>query len=191
MSSKTKNYELHKIDLNDAPPDITVLNQNWDKLDTKLKEVNDLIEQINRELVNIGKIDLSGKADLVNGKVPENQLPEFSVDLSGKADLVEGKVPMEQLPEFSAVDGVSVTLTTNWSEQSNGAFAQTITVAGVTEDNEVVVDCKLSGTNIDGDIKIMEAWGCVNYATQATNSLTFYCYGDVPTTSIPLNVVVM
>lgn len=36
MSSKTTNYNLHKIDLTDAPPDITVLNQNWDIIDTKL-----------------------------------------------------------------------------------------------------------------------------------------------------------
>lgn len=36
MSSKTTNYNLHKIDLTDAPPDITVLNQNWDKIDQEL-----------------------------------------------------------------------------------------------------------------------------------------------------------
>ena len=36
MSSKTTNFNLHKIDLTDAPPDITVLNQNWDKIDQKL-----------------------------------------------------------------------------------------------------------------------------------------------------------
>ena len=38
MSSKTTNYNLHKIDLNDSPPDITVLNQNFDILDEKLNE---------------------------------------------------------------------------------------------------------------------------------------------------------
>lgn len=43
MSSKTTNYELHKIDLTDAPPDITVLNQNWDTLDTELKNTVDAI----------------------------------------------------------------------------------------------------------------------------------------------------
>ena len=37
MASKTTNYNLHKIDLTDAPPDITVLNQNWDTIDEKLK----------------------------------------------------------------------------------------------------------------------------------------------------------
>ena len=36
MSSKTTNFNLHKIDLTDAPPDITVLNQNWDKIDQEL-----------------------------------------------------------------------------------------------------------------------------------------------------------
>ena len=36
MSSKTTNYNLHKIDLNDSPPDITVLNQNFDTIDEKL-----------------------------------------------------------------------------------------------------------------------------------------------------------
>lgn len=36
MSSKTTNFNLHKIDLTDAPPDITVLNQNWDAIDAAL-----------------------------------------------------------------------------------------------------------------------------------------------------------
>ena len=34
MSSQTTNLKLHKIDLTDSPPDITVLNANWDALDT-------------------------------------------------------------------------------------------------------------------------------------------------------------
>lgn len=41
MSSKTTNFNLHKIDLTDAPPDITVLNANWDTLDTQLKTLTD------------------------------------------------------------------------------------------------------------------------------------------------------
>lgn len=38
MSSKTTNFNLHKIDLTDAPPDITVINGNWDTIDAKLHE---------------------------------------------------------------------------------------------------------------------------------------------------------
>lgn len=36
MSSKTTNYNMHKIDLADSPPDITVLNQNFDKIDEEM-----------------------------------------------------------------------------------------------------------------------------------------------------------
>jgi hypothetical protein len=44
MSTTTTNLKLHKIDLSDAPPDITVLNQNWDTLDAKLKEHSDKLD---------------------------------------------------------------------------------------------------------------------------------------------------
>ena len=37
MASQTPNYNLNKIDLTDAPPDITVLNSNFDTIDTQLK----------------------------------------------------------------------------------------------------------------------------------------------------------
>lgn len=43
MSSKTPNFNLHKIDLTDAPPDITVLNQNWDILDAELENARNSV----------------------------------------------------------------------------------------------------------------------------------------------------
>jgi len=88
--------------------------------------------------------------------------------------------------------GITATLSASgWTEQSDGSYAQTVSVAGVTEDNQVVVDVALSGSDMDADIEVLKAWGYVNRASQAVDSLTFYCYGDVPTVSIPLNVVVM
>lgn len=42
MAKKTTNYNLHKIDLTDAPPDITVLNPNFDTIDTELKKTTDV-----------------------------------------------------------------------------------------------------------------------------------------------------
>ena len=52
MSSKTTNFNLHKIDLTDAPPDITVLNQNWDTIDSELKKMGGLTTLIG--LTSIG-----------------------------------------------------------------------------------------------------------------------------------------
>lgn len=41
MATKTTNYNLHKFDLQDAPPDITVINESMDIIDAKLKEISD------------------------------------------------------------------------------------------------------------------------------------------------------
>lgn len=41
MSTTTTNYGFVKPELTDAPPDITVMNENWDKLDTKIKELDE------------------------------------------------------------------------------------------------------------------------------------------------------
>lgn len=41
MASTTTNYTLNKIDLSDAPPDITVLNDNWDIIDEALLALQD------------------------------------------------------------------------------------------------------------------------------------------------------
>lgn len=57
MSSKTTNYNLHKIDLTDAPPDITVLNQNWDTIDNELKS----------RLPLDGSVAMTGDLKLGNG----------------------------------------------------------------------------------------------------------------------------
>ena len=38
---QTTNYSLNKIELADSPPDITVLNPNFDKIDTELKNLSD------------------------------------------------------------------------------------------------------------------------------------------------------
>ena len=168
MSTMTENLGLTKPELTDVA-DITAINRNWDILDEKLKDFETSMNEVNNTLENFDGVDLSGKADL-----DEN-----------------GKIPAEQLPEFSTVDGVTAVLSTNWTEQADGTFAQSVTVMGVETESEVVVDCNLTGSDIDADIAVMEAWGCVNRAKQATNSLTFYCYADKPTVAIPINVVVM
>lgn len=92
----------------------------------------------------------------------------------------------------AAIHGLPATLTpSGWLEQSDGSFAQTVPVAGVKADNENMVDVALSGADIDADVAVLTAWGCVNRASQAAGALTFYCYGDKPDVAIPLNVVVM
>ena len=135
--------------------------------------------------LKLNKPELNDAADITqldtNWDTLDGKLKEIDEQFDNLDDLVG-----------SGIDGVQKTLAPNiWTKQSDGTYAQTITVDTVTTESEVVVDCNLTGTDIDADIEVMEAWGCVNRAAQATNSLTFYCYADKPTVAIPINVVVM
>lgn len=46
MATNTSNYNLVKPALSDAPPDITKLNDNWDKIDQLLKNHSDKVRPI-------------------------------------------------------------------------------------------------------------------------------------------------
>lgn len=43
VASKTTNYNFHKIDLADSPPDISLINPNWDEIDRLLKSLSDAL----------------------------------------------------------------------------------------------------------------------------------------------------
>lgn len=58
---KTTNFELNKIELTDAPADITVLNPNWDKIDETLKEHDGRTDYITSMTVTDGKITYNKK----------------------------------------------------------------------------------------------------------------------------------
>lgn len=65
---KTQNYGFNKPELSDSPPDITVMNSNWDTIDKKIKENTD---NINKNSEDIGKITL---------KKNENRITIFNAD---------------------------------------------------------------------------------------------------------------
>jgi S-adenosylhomocysteine hydrolase len=52
MSKTTENLNLTKLELTDVA-DITLLNENWDKIDSKMVELEETIDE------KIGNIDLS------------------------------------------------------------------------------------------------------------------------------------
>lgn len=43
MATYTPNYNLVKIELADSPPDITVLNENFDTIDTELRNAGGFV----------------------------------------------------------------------------------------------------------------------------------------------------
>ena len=69
MANKTTNYKLTKP-LESEFYDVGVQNENMDKIDTQMKANADAIEALQK--------GQSGKADLVDGKVPAEQLPNMN-----------------------------------------------------------------------------------------------------------------
>lgn len=76
MANKTTNYKLTKP-LESEFYDVGVQNENMDKIDTQMKANADAVEALQK--------GQSGKADLVNGKVPAEQLPNMNYDPKGTA----------------------------------------------------------------------------------------------------------
>ena len=76
MANKTTNYKLTKP-LESEFYDVGVQNENMDKIDTQMKANADAIEALQK--------GQSGKADLVDGKVPAEQLPNMNYDPKGTA----------------------------------------------------------------------------------------------------------
>lgn len=94
---------------------------------------------------------------------------------------------------LSGVSGASVVLTAaGWTQQENGSYAQTVSITGkgLTVNSNVIADCALSMSDLDADVEVLTAWGYVNNATLATDSITFYCYAATPDINIPVSVVI-
>ena len=103
---------------------------------------------------------------------------------------VNGQTGDVEIQSGSEAASYTATLTTSGWAQSGSRYAQTVNVTGVTASTPVVlVDVALSGTDIDADAAVLEAWQhpSANNVAQGNGTLTFYSY-EVPAVNIPINV---
>lgn len=86
---QTTNYNLVKIELDDSPADITVLNQNWDKIDTEMKTLDGKTGgTVTGELTISGKVTANDGLDVAGGIVNGG---EYKL----KVDITKGQTPAE------------------------------------------------------------------------------------------------
>lgn len=79
-----------------------------------------------------------------------------------------------------------------YNNTGNATYTQSVNVSGVTTSTEIIiVDVNLSSSDINANITTLNDWACINDCDQGNGTLTFICYGDAPTTSIPVSIVVM
>ena len=95
---KTTNYQLNKIELTDSPADITVINGNWDTIDSELKTHSDDIDALENSKFDKAGGTLSGKTTIsaggldVTGGTKTDTLNVTGNSTLGEAVTVNGKL---------------------------------------------------------------------------------------------------
>lgn len=182
MSKTTTNLKLFKYDpATDGSLTFNIdeaLNNNWDKIDEKVKNLED------------------GTDDAVS---EHNEASDaHSTLFEKKADLVNGKVPSRQLPEISSVKTYTATIGTTWTEdEDTGVKTQTVTISGVTASQTAKVDHAYTGSGTSEDYAtFVEAenqyltYITNGYAETVAGGIKFTIFGDANTVSIPIIVEV-
>ena len=115
MANKTPNYNLVKP-LESEFYDVGVQNENMNKIDAQMKANADAIKDL--------QDSQSGKADLVEGKVPTAQLPEMDYDPSGTAQNKVSKHNLDQTahPYLLNQIGTCVEAAQNAQDAANAAL---------------------------------------------------------------------
>lgn len=120
-------------------------------------------------------------------------LTERGVSVASDANISDMAALLSSVPAGIEVKQYTGTLlASDWSEDSHGYQAQTITITGLKASYDVDPqwDVALSGTDPDADAALLEGFALIhNYVTGA-NSLTAQCIGNAPTVNIPVKVVV-
>ena len=115
MANKTTNYKLTKP-LESEFYDVGVQNENMDKIDTQMKANADAVEALQK--------GQSGKADLVDGKVPAEQLPNMNYDPKGTAQKKVSEHNLDQTahPYLLSQIGTCVEAAQNAQDAANAAL---------------------------------------------------------------------
>lgn len=115
MANKTTNYKLTKP-LESEFYDVGVQNENMDKIDAQMKANADAIEALQE--------GQSGKADLVGGKVPAEQLPAMNYDTKGTAQTKVNEHNLDQTahPYLLNQIGTCVEAAQNAQDAANAAL---------------------------------------------------------------------
>ena len=115
MANKTTNYKLTKP-LESEFYDVGVQNENMDKIDTQMKANADAVEALQK--------GQSGKADLVDGKVPAEQLPNMNYDPKGTAQKKVSEHNLDQTahPYLLNQIGTCVKAAQNAQDAANAAL---------------------------------------------------------------------
>lgn len=119
-------------------------------------------------------------------------------DVKNKTNATTSAAGLMSAADKTKLDGLknsasySVSLTASgWAEQSDGTYAQTASVSGITASDIAIVDVDMSAVTTSTYEAISEAWSLVGRAYTVANGVTFVCYVGMPTTDMTVKVEVL
>lgn len=142
----------------------------------------------------------SGTEDEFNAlDIEDSELIGARIGSDGKLYLLTGDTTLSDTVEaarqaaLEATEGmkrevISVTLAAaGWS--NTAPYTQTVAVPGMTADKDFLAPYVVPTGNESDDLAAQAALSCISGGTTDTDSVTFYCYDEKPTTSITVFMV--
>lgn len=140
-----------------------------------------------------GATGAAGAAATINGVNALTLTTDEYLKLTQTGDTAK----LEMVSAPASLTAVTAVLSASaWAADSDGLYAQTVTVPGVTADASqvIIVDVQLTGADIDADNEALAAWAgedgkgpSSQYVAQGSGTLTFHAI-EAPTVNIPINV---
>lgn len=114
-----------------------------------------------------------------------------SADTATNSEKLGGIVASNyKLKTDASVYKYAITLSASeWS--SSAPYTQTVTVTGILATDMPIVDLNMSNATVDTAADIQKGWACIGRIVTAENTITVYCYENIPEVALPLNILVV
>ena len=91
----------------------------------------------------------------------------------------------------SKTETLNVSVPLSWEEDTtNGGYKQTLTVTGITENDNPTVDI-VFGDDVDANKLCLNAWNCIDRITTSNGGITLYAYYKAPQVAFNIQLKVV
>lgn len=131
------------------------------------------------------------KNGTIHANTTDNATHAASADTATDSEKLGGVVASSyKLKTDASVYKYTTTLSTSgWS--SSAPYTQTVTVTGILATDTPIIDLNMSNATADTAADIQGGWACIGRIVTAENTITAYCYENIPKVALPLNILVV
>ena len=148
-----------------------------------LEEVVTFINNVAQNTVGINDNPTAEQASLV--AYSAEKVDSLITLLTQKVDDNQSEVNAE-INKIEAVKTATLSAS-GWT--SSAPYTQTVTVSGTSANDRPIISIYLGTSPTAVNVKAQnKAWGMVDRAVSATNSITFYCYNKKPTVDFSVQI---